>query len=264
MFDWAEGGLAMNRYITTPLAIAGLSLGLIGAASAADLTPVYKGPPAPYDYWSGFYAGVNLGWGLDQIDNTAFAPASGTTTFDSFQRSGVLGGGQIGYNWLFYNSWLLGIEADIDGADIDGTNTHCNAPGCSSADGRTDVFGTARGRIGFVQNSWLLYATGGFAYAHNTNDRTIVAVTNPAEAVLVGQSSNQSGWDGGWTAGGGVEWAFAHNWSAKLEYLFAEIDISRIYTYAGPAADPTAGDRNISSRLDYNIVRAGVNYRFAP
>ena len=256
----------MKRHVAVSLAVAGLSLGLVGAASSAELTPEYKAPPpaVPYDFWSGFYAGVHIGWGWDQIDDTSFAPASGATTFEHVQRQGVLGGGQIGYNWLLNPNWLLGFETDISGADIHGTNTACSDTGCSSADGRTDVFGTARGRVGFVQGNWLLYATGGFAYDHTTNNRTIVFVTHPVDAVFVGQSSTASGWDGGWVVGGGSEWAFAHNWSVKAEWLYSEIDHSRTYTYAGPVSNPTGGNRDVSSRLDYNIVRAGVNYRFAP
>ena len=115
-----------------------------------------------------------------------------------------------------------------------------------------------------MQGNWLIYATGGVAYADITNDRTIIIVTHPVDAVLVGQSSSTSGWDAGWVAGLGSEWIFAHNWSVKAEWLFSQIDISRTYTYAGPVTNPTAGDRNIDSRLDYNIVRVGVNYHFLP
>lgn len=254
----------MKRFIAVSLA-AGLSLGFGGAAAGADLTPQYKAPPlVPYDAWSGFYAGVNVGYGWDELHNTIFAPASGGTTFDRFQRQGVVGGGQIGYNWLVNPSWLLGFETDISGTDIHGTDIGCSATGCASSDGRTDAFGTVRGRVGFVQGNWLIYATGGFAYDHTTNDRTIIVVTHPVDAVLVGQSSSASGWDGGWVVGGGAEWAFDHDWSVNAEWLYSEIDHSRTYTYLGLITNPTGGDRNIDSRLDYNIVRVGVNYRFAP
>jgi outer membrane immunogenic protein len=256
----------MKRHLALCLAVAGLSLGLVGIVAGAELTPEYKAPPpaTPYDNWSGFYAGVNVGWGWDESHNTIFAPSSGETTFDRFQRQGVIGGGQIGYNWLLNPSWLVGLETDISGTDIHGTDIGCSATGCSSSDGRTDIFGTARGRVGFVQGNWLIYATGGVAYADITDDRTIIIVTHPVDAVLVGQSSSASVWDAGWVAGLGSEWIFAHNWSVKAEWLFSQIDISRTFTYAGPVTNPTAGDRNIDSRLDYNVVRVGVNYHFLP
>jgi outer membrane immunogenic protein len=235
------------------------------AARAADLSPDYTKAPPPQAGWSGFYVGANVGWGLDQVDGTSFAPASGTTTnLSTLQRDGVLGGGQIGYNWMLNPSWLFGLETDIDAADITNSGVDCSATGCSHHDQRNDAFGTARARIGFIQDSWLIYATGGYAYDHSSNDRTIVSVTHPVDAVLIGQSSTASGWDNGWTAGGGVEWGFAPNWSAKVEYLFAQIDATRTFTYVGPPSDPAAGNRTNSTTDRYNIFRVGVNYHFWP
>jgi outer membrane immunogenic protein len=255
------------RTLIGSLATIGVIVGSGVAAGAAELSPVYeKAPPPLAGYnWSGFYIGANVGWGFDQFTGTSFAPASGTTTnLSALQRDGVLGGGQIGYNWMLNPSWLFGLETDIDGADIHDSGVDCSDTGCSHHDQRADAFGTARARIGFVQNSWLIYATGGYAYDHSSNDRTIVFVTHPVDAVLVGQSSNASGWDSGWTAGGGVEWGFAPSWSIKAEYLFAQIDETRTYTYTGPVSNPAAGDRINSATDRYNIFRVGVNYRFWP
>jgi outer membrane immunogenic protein len=249
------------RILIASITAAGAIVGSSIVASAADLSPVYtKAPPALGGYnWSGFYVGANAGWGLDQVSTDSLAPVSGTTTPSSSQGSGVLGGGQIGYNWMLNPSWLFGLETDIDAADIHDTGGLCTSTGCATRDGNTDAFGTARARFGFVQNNWLIYATGGYAYDHSSTDRTIVAVTNPREQVLVGQSSTASGWDNGWTAGGGAEWGFARNWSMKAEYLFAQIDTSRTFTYSLPSAE-----RDNSSTHNFSIFRVGVNYHFWP
>jgi outer membrane immunogenic protein len=249
------------RIFVASMTTVGVIVGLGVAAGAADLSPVYtKAPPPEGGYnWSGFYVGGNVGWGLDAVDTASFDPGTGSTNFTSHQAPGVLGGGQIGYNWMLNPSWLLGLETDFAAADMHAAPESCTSSGCSTNDGRTDAFGTARARIGFVQGGWLLYGTGGYAYAHSTNDRTIDLVTKSSLDALVGQSSSVSGWDGGWTAGGGMEWAFARNWSAKAEYLFADIDTSRTYTY-----DPAAGDRDNSSTHRYSIFRVGVNYHLWP
>src|SRR5215470_11127046 len=113
------GSVAKSLAIAGSLAVAGL--GLAGAARAADLAPMYtKAPPvsAMFDPWTGFYAGVHLGWGWNDIDFSSYSIATGTTNTDSFRRDGVLGGGQLGYNWKLYPNWLIGFETDISGADI--------------------------------------------------------------------------------------------------------------------------------------------------
>ena len=117
-------------------------------------------------------------------------------------------------------------------------------------------FGTARARLGYAQDSWLIYATGGYAYANlETN---ALATAGPLSA-----SFSQREIRSGWTAGAGIEVGFAPNWSAKLEYLYADFGNVRT-TWLAPTVPllPPLPALNDDARLTMNVVRAGVNYRF--
>jgi outer membrane immunogenic protein len=234
-------------------------VGFVGAASAADLpAPMYtKAPPLPpplYN-WSGFYLGVNIGgsWGHQ---DTTFA---GLT--NSLHPDGVIGGGQIGFNWQGNNSpWVFGLEADIQGSGQKADGSFVipaivgivAAPGSSiSYEDKLEWFGTVRGRIGYAvgdRGRWLPYVTGGLAYGEgDINGSGTVAGT----AVAFNNSKTYVGW----TVGGGVEWAFLDQWSAKLEYLYVDFG-------GGPTIPLTAATAISSGRLTDNIARVGVNYHF--
>ena len=235
-----------------------------GAAFAADLPsrkepPVYV-PPAPMLTWTGFYAGLNVGggWSANSGYNGAVPyvdPAVAGSLFflpggnGSNNAGGVVGGGQIGYNYQF-QSLLVGVEADIQGTSITAGNGGNNlsvypsplTPGgllipLAGNGGNVGLpwFGTVRGRVGYlITPTLLVYGTGGFAYG----------------GLSVGPWNNTST---GWTAGGGVEWMFMPNWSAKVEYLFTDL-----------AGGGNGGGWNwgFGNRPQFNIVRAGVNYHF--
>ena len=190
-----------------------------GVAQAADLPSRKAAAPysiAPPPVWSGFYLGVNLGGGI---------PASGTS-------GGVIGGGQVGYNYQLLPLFIAGLETDIQGADVggDGGRRSFGPPFGGSRSRGVNWFGTVRARVGTIAISpaLLVYGAGGLAYGGSDAVRT------------------------GWTAGGGVEWAFVPNWSAKLEYLY--VDLGQDTNFA-PHRN---GDRA------FNVVRAGVNYHFDP
>jgi outer membrane immunogenic protein len=240
-----------------------------GVASAADMPLKAPPPPAPVYYnWTGFYLGVNLGgsWGHQSVDACGVTPAgvslcgSGTVHMD-----GVIGGGQIGYNWQFApifgwgNGWVLGLEADIQGSGQRASRDFSlmDAAGDRAAGNVEDKltwFGTVRGRSGIAFDRTLWYVTGGWAYGDRTIDGT-VSVTPVAPGVATTTSFSTSKTLDGWTAGAGVEWAFWHNWTAKFEYL--HIDFSNT---GGTFSSPTA-TVNVGSLQD-EIVRAGVNYKF--
>lgn len=251
----------MKRLLSIAVALAafgtvsaqGADLGVRPYTKAPALAPV-----AVYD-WSGFYIGGNVGYGwgrthTDQFDANGVFLQSGT-----INRGGIIGGGQIGYNWQFAPNWVLGIEADISGADLKSTVEGCSATGCSTTSSKLDYFGTVRGRLGYAINNVLLYGTGGLLWAHSSTDRTITAVTNPRATSLVGQVAGSSSSPTGWTAGGGIEWGFAPNWSAKVEYLYGELKTSSDFRYVFTNNNP---DRHFESKTQLNAVRVGVNYRF--
>jgi len=200
------------------------------AAPAADLgspggilgQTAYAPPPL----WSGLYLGLHGGYGS--------ANASGTS-FD-----GVLGGLQIGYNAQFGQGLILGIEADLSGADISRTDSATLFGIAASATTRTYALGTARARAGVAFGQFMVYGTGGFAWA-----------VNELSGSIGGLSMSDGRTHSGYAFGAGVEWMVMPAWTVRAEYLYAHFG-SRTY-FGGTVA---TGD------VDANIVRVGVNYLF--
>lgn len=226
--------------------------------SAADLPrgPVYKGPSfvEAKPNWSGFYIGGNVGggWANASADFSTTGPVFGTA---DNHMTGFAGGAQLGYNWQT-GPLVLGAETDFQGASIDGSlSTNCPAALCgiplsASYNQKMPWFGTVRGRIGYAQDSWLVYVTGGYAYGRL--ETTASATAGGSTATL-----SQTDFRDGWTAGGGIEVALAPGWSLKAEYLF--MDFGRNATTWAVPGLPTLTD---STNLNMNTVRTGVNYRF--
>jgi outer membrane immunogenic protein len=249
----------MNKSIASAFIAALTAISLAAPAYAADLPArEYRAPPmvAPvpvYD-WSGFYIGGNIGGARDSSTSTNRALDGTFVSSGSGNNSGVIGGGQIGYNFMVSPNFLLGVEADVEGtslkgsvASIDGSNIH---------NSKLDDFGTARGRAGFTVNNWLFYGTGGFAWSEGTESRTQVAsVTSvppiPAPGGTVESVSNTRT---GWTAGAGVEWGLTQNWTARVEYLYLDLGSA---TSVFPLSN-----RQETGSLTMNVARFGVNYKF--
>jgi len=177
-------------------------------AVAADLAAPYKAPtpapaPIPYYNWAGFYFGVSIGGGFSDLNFSSANTATGAPTgSNSANVTGVVGGSQIGYNYVFAPSVLAGLEADISGANIDGNATATD--GSVQHKFETDLFGTVRGRVGLTYNNWLFYGTGGFAWGNERVTRN--QLTGTAGAAVAGISETTSNTGTGWTAGGGIEW----------------------------------------------------------
>jgi outer membrane immunogenic protein len=218
----------------------------VGSAVAADLPArtYTKAPPwlAPAYNWSGFYAGVNAGGGWGTTSWTfAVSPAN-----YNHNIAGGMAGGQIGYNWQIDPSWLIGVEADGDWADIKGS-TSC-AAGIYVCSSEARALSSFRVRGGYVINTVLLYGTAGGAYA----DSHYSALINGAPGAGTGYFDSDR-W--GYAAGAGIEWGFAPNWSAKLEYMH--------YGFGAVTAQrPALGDGAPNLGLDIDTVKAGVNYHF--
>jgi outer membrane immunogenic protein len=189
--------------------------------------------------------------------------------------NGHFGGGQIGYNWAFMRGWLLGVEADISGADITGTTSNCIARGCASSSLKADELATVRGRLGFVWlNDWLIYGTGGWAFSHSSVDRTVTCVVagggicpgGPSPSPLTGMVASASGSQGGWAAGGGLERPLGPvisflpgRWTVKFEYMHTQFDtVVREFSYPG---FPNAFRHNVTNSSS-DQFRFGLNYLF--
>jgi outer membrane immunogenic protein len=207
-----------------------IALGVV-SASAADLprampakAPAYVPPPL-YN-WTGLYVGINGGgaWGSSAFSGPVYSTGS-------FDTSGGLFGGTVGYNWQM-GQLVWGIEGDIDWSNISGS-AGCAGTSCSV---NNDWLATLRGRIGYAGwDRFMPYITGGAAFG---NIKTDIAGVGGSDETKTG-----------WTLGGGIEAAISGPLTVKVEYLY--VDLGSGGSVAGSDADLTA-----------NIVRAGLNYRF--
>jgi outer membrane immunogenic protein len=252
--------------------ISGLATALLGgAAFAADLptkkaAPVFV-PPPPVVSWTGFYIGVNGGYAGDQFKYPfsgyygELISGSGSASLTS---SGFLGGLQAGYNWQLAPSWVIGAEADIDGASITGKVNlgvaglfeDDSVSGSATAKSVQNYLGTVRARIGYlVTDRFLMFATGGLAYGDAKSSVS-------AQASFDGDSYGPYSYSKttthvGWTLGAGVEYKIDKNWSFKTEYLYVDLGSQTLLSGSG-------GDYAYSLKVHPtdNIVRAGLNYTF--
>lgn len=237
------------------LAAAGL-VGLTVAASAADLPSQGATAPAglviPYS-WSGFYVGVNAGYGVsDNRHRPTCAPACAPTPALATDRDGFVGGGGFGYNQQI-GRFLIGAEADIQYADV-GRARLGALPGALaySATQRLDYLGTFRLRLGFALDRVLVYATGGLAYGEVRDGQ---AVAFPAASYAVAST----GLDVGYAAGAGVEYGFTPNLTGKAEALYYDLGRRRL---SGPSVPPTGIVRGARFETSGVVARAGLNYKF--
>ena len=265
----------MKRLVAV-IAVTGL-LGSVGAATAADLSPHSYTKAAPVDpgyNWSGFYLGLNAGYGsgsaptsldLNAVEQTMVF--LGTNPLPPTLRpAGFTGGGQAGFNFQSGNI-VTGFEADLNYANLRKTDTATGAPyggGILSTTVATslDWFGTVRARLGVLPaDNVLLYATGGLAYGSVRSTMTASNLVPPSCAggrVYCGTGTT-SGISVGWTAGGGIEYGFARNWTLKAEYLYLDLG-SRSVTFADQSMPGSA--LTATSGFTAHIARGGINYRF--
>jgi len=252
----------MRKYaFAATMALAALAVS--DQAFAADLA--VKAPPAPapapvYN-WTGFYIGGNVGgaWvGNDNVTDTALG-----LNFGGNNNDGVfIGGGTVGLNYQFNNvasfNFVLGVEGDFDWAANNNNNSN------SVFVGNTGPFQvtnndrwvtTVAARFGVALDRWLVYGKAGGGWVGSNN----FTVTNTATGASFSGGSNNS--DGGWLAGGGVEWAFTGNWSAKIEYDYLGLN-SRSFTTPFALGRIPAGDTFSTNNLNVQMVKFGINYRF--
>jgi outer membrane immunogenic protein len=243
---------------------------LIGTpALAADMALKAAPPPAPVWSWTGFYVGINGGYsvGTDPFNETLVVPVPLSSSVDSrVTPKGGLFGGQAGYNYQTGNV-VLGVEGDIQWADQHDT------AGCALAcvvsppvvqnlgvvEQKIKWFGTARGRLGWANDGWLIYITGGGAWGGIDATTTFNIAGVPGGPN--GAFSNATHFTkGGGVFGGGIEVRLAGAWTAKFEYLYMNLgsisDTLFIPAPIGPATLTT------NSKIRDNIIRAGLNFKF--
>jgi outer membrane immunogenic protein len=241
------------------------------SALAADLAPMPAEPPAPlvlpFD-WSGFYLGVNAGYGLgggdasletDGLPAPASLPAGIPGDIGNLSTDGFLGGAQVGYN-VQLGAFVLGLEGDIDYFNGEDEVSPDWPLGSDTVEIEYNWLATVRARAGYAWDNFLLYVTGGVAFADiDTSYRYERAPP------FVGSGSWSDGTTAvGWTAGLGAEYAFTPSWSVKVEALYADFgsedfEVSQSVVPV-PGFPPLTGEGEVEH--DLTILRAGVNYRF--
>ena len=230
----------MKKFLLATVAL--VALGATAPALAADLAarPYTKAPAyaAPIYNWTGLYIGGHLGG--------AFSVGS---SFNSLVLSDysarLLGGVQAGGDWQFAPSWVVGVEGQYSWLG----NNHLNAifPGALVYNNDRRALASITGRVGWTWGAGLLYVKGGYAYSDNRETLTFAGVP-------VGFALDRNQRDG-YTIGGGIDYMFTPNWSAKAEYQYYDFGSSR---FLAPAALVPFG----SFHNNEHTVKAGINYRF--
>jgi outer membrane immunogenic protein len=229
----------------------------ITAANAADLPAraPYQAPApivAPVYNWGGFYIGANGGGGSSHNCYTITSVAGVAVTPNSegcHDATGGLAGGQVGYRWQM-SSWVFGVEAQGDWADLKGSNSSLTVIIPYTNQTKIDAIGLFTGQVGYAFSNVLLYVKGGAAV---TDNRYTSAFTATA---VVFNSASETRWGG--TVGAGIEFGFAPNWSVGLEYdhLFMG---SNSVVFPASAIAVTRTD-TIKQDVDMGTVR--INYTF--
>jgi outer membrane immunogenic protein len=256
-----------SKFAVSAAVAVSLMLG-IGAASAADLpAKVYTKAPAivaaAYD-WSGFYLGIDGGWGSSRKcwDRNTGLGGTFLAAEGCHDATGGVVGGQVGYRWQS-SAWVFGVEAQGDWANLTGSNVSLIVPFAlingvpipllaTSNRSRIDAFGLFAGQIGYAWDKALLYVKGGAAV---TSDKYtgFTAATG-----VTFDSANETRWGG--VAGVGLEYAFARSWSAAVEYDHMFMGTRTLDFYS--TIVPGLFSREDRIRQDVDLVTVRVNYRF--
>jgi outer membrane immunogenic protein len=266
-------------------------IGTPAVAAPAALAPVYS--------WTGWYVGGNVGYGWGNADTDLVGTGNGATFCptvlcpppslqsifpfniaaageNTARLKGVIGGGQVGYNFQTSPIWVVGFEADIQASGQRGSNNLSapfSSPACiqfngtatcaamgsvqgafAPSDARIEWFGTVRGRLGYlITDQVLLYGTGGLAYGEVKAGNILVSSTLISGQPIFASPTpfpygpNAAGGGSrtnvGWTAGAGIEGNFAYwlpeGWTWKLEYLY--LDLGLLDTLGSFVSAPPGG-----------------------
>ncbi len=227
--------------MTRACLVAAIALAIAAAepAAAADQAMPFKAPAvAPFD-WNGFYFGGHVGYATGNANATVFdlGATPGANTF-----GGLSAGVQFGYNVVLPSRLLLGIETDLTFPSYLESNAIIAAipTARSNVTEQMDYAGTVRGRLGYVIDPWVLYVTGGYAFA-GTRVLNQPPTTDQEKHLDI---------HSGWALGAGAEYALSPHWSARLEYIYHRYD-------AAGAQFPSG--TGYSSTFDFHELRVGLN-----
>jgi opacity protein-like surface antigen len=242
-------------------AAAALAVTMTGPALAADMPLKGAAPFAERFSWTGCYLGGHVGGGFAHKDITdpvqlvedsfGFGPPAGTTTVSPAPK-GVVVGGQIGCDYQFAPSWVVGIEGSAAGSTMKGSKVvglPDSVPDTALVQAKTDFLTSVTGRIGLAFDNVLLYGKGGVAMAADRYD--VTGSIGGTQFGFVGLENRI-----GWTAGGGLEWAFSRHWSTNIEYDY----------YGFGHRTPTMNDQTnavlgiVDVRQSIQVVKVGLNF----
>ena len=265
----------MKRVVS--LAIGACVVATTCTARAADL-PVQPAPAVAPEVaapsWTGLYLGINGGWGWtnsnngnptlslnDTVGGALFAPISIASSNRNAQSA--VFGGQVGYNWQV-QSWVLGVEGDIDGAKIVSSQqivfpatALLGFGGTGSLTEKQDWLASIRGRVGYTAGAGMIYFTAGGAWTNVQlgGDATIAGAGGGASGPFSVNTTRS-----GYVIGGGYEYMIDAHWMARAEYLYygftGAVSATNLSTAVPAVATANAGNFNTS------VARIGINYKF--
>ncbi|MBR0963380.1 porin family protein [Bradyrhizobium diazoefficiens] len=260
--------------------LTGLGLALAGGAQAADLAPkpFTKAPPLATSSWTGFYAGLGLGFRSTSADLTTTSvledgvprDLTGGVLSQPFNGSGFRANPYAGYNWQVTPNWVVGIEGDVGFGDqstrLDGyRGTPVFGSSTYLADGlavKTTWDASLRGRAGYLLTpTTLIYATGGLAWQHydiTSTCVTLICTGNGVAPAVVSNATTRTGW----TLGGGLETALWGNWLLRGEYRYADFGTAHFAIARTATAGPALTVQNFDARLATHTASVGLAYKF--
>jgi outer membrane immunogenic protein len=262
----------------TTFAIAAVFALLHRPALAADMPLKAPPPPPPVASWTGFYVGIDGGYAWNQNTGDAvcttptgvvFGLGCTNPTGPVMGASGGFFGGEAGYNFQ-KGIIVTGIETDLQWSDVKGSGTtllteqpiFVGPVATYTATSNLDWFGTTRARIGILpQPQLLLYVTGGAIYGYESATATGTALPGHLPAIFPATGATTAV---GGTAGGGIEYAFNGNLSAKVEGLYYDMGtLTAAFTCPAAATTCTPGySENGTFAMRGVILRAGLNWHF--
>jgi outer membrane immunogenic protein len=264
----------MKRFLFA-LVAAPVLVGGIGAATAADVAPYYRAPPVvvPYYNWNGFYVGANVG-GAWSNNDALWSPLPSSAAFlggifpiaGNTGGSSAIGGFQAGYNWQFAPTWVVGLEGDWSWAKTGGSFNQpwvtnpgsVPVPGSFTTMGSTlDWVSSLRARLGYlVLPNLMVYGTAGGAWG-----KIDYTASNSGGVIPYATSTAFSNTQGGWVAGGGLEWMITNNWLLRGEYLYYSLNSSPSVVVGAPGF-PGFPSGYSWSNTNVSVARAALSYKF--
>lgn len=232
---------------------------LLLAATALTVAGPALAVPQTFS-WTGCYLGGNVGagWGDTTFSGSTTIAPSDSDVLHVGSGVGILAGGQIGCNLQVARNWVLGAEGDFGWSNIRGASDDPFFSG-KNLSSRTDWITSATGRVGYAWDNWMFYGKGGAAWARDQYAFSGGPVTVFGSPVQPGFNETGADTRFGWTAGGGIEWAFAPAWSARIEVDYYGFG-PRTITLFDDATSMSSGPLVVKQTI--GAIRFGVNYQF--